>query len=272
LRIHCLYRDFFLFLKMMNLEKDKWRSFKRHYYDKHSQFLSQVWLKYQGLTARRLRSLVRSIEKSSYEKVENLLKVYDIEENTKEVILRCKDLLHYPDLCNIYLYIGFLSPVPFVMRYHNSWVICVGLDQFAGFDSYPVVLSYQFCHYIQCIRKKEPEKDLLHSLIQEGIAVYFSKQAYPGYDEHLYLFLSEHAYRWLKDHCDEIVKKAIRGVIDSDLFYPGSPSEAFHSGPFVGYRIVTEWIRKSGETRVETLIESTDRIGEAAGMKQNSAV
>lgn len=277
MKIHCLYRDFFLFLKMMNLDKDRWRSFKRLYYEKHRNFLSRVWIEYQGFSVKDIRNFVLSIKKKNYEKIENLLKVYDIEESTKETILRCKNLLHYPDICNIYLFIGFESPATFILRYRKTPVICVAIEraleralgqsigQLASFRLYPVLLSHRFCHYTQRIRKGESDGTVLGKLIREGIAVYFARQAYPGYDDPVYSFLPEDAYSYLEAHREEIYKKALRGGKSFDLFSFGTDSIC-HAASYIGYWILKDYILNTGEERVEKLIESEDRIRETAGV------
>lgn len=277
MKIHCLYRDFFLFLKMMNLDKDRWRSFKRLYYEKNRDFLSRVWIEYQDFSVKDIRNFVLSIKKKNYENIENLLKVYDIEENTKEIILRCKNLLHYPDICNIHLFIGFESPATFILRYRKTPVICValeralewalgrGIGQFASFRLFPVLLSHRFCHYTQRIRKGESDGTVLGSLIREGLAVYFARQAYPGYDDPVYSFLSKDAYSYLEEHREEVYKRALRGGNDFDLFSFGTDSIC-HAASYIGYWILTDYIRNTGEERVEKLIESEDLIREATGV------
>jgi hypothetical protein len=265
LTAHCLYRDFFLFLKMMNLERDRWKTFRRLYYEKHREFLSRVWIGYHGLTVKSIRKRVLSIEKEDYEKIESLLKVYDIEENTKEVILHCRDLLHYPDFCNIYLFIGFMGPATCILRYRSSPVICIALEQFEHFRFYPVVLSRRFCHYIQWIRRGEPDGGVLERLIREGLAVFFSRQAFPGFDDTVYLSLSEDAHRYLEDHQEEVYNRVLRGGHDFDIFSFGEAPDSFHAAPYFGYTILLDYIRQTGEKRTERLIESMDRIKEAAG-------
>ena len=262
---------------MMNLEKDRWGSFKRLYYEKHRDFLSRVWIEYQDFSVKDIRNFVLSIKKKNYENIENLLKVYDIEENTKEIILRCKDLLHYPDICNIYLFIGFEGPATFILRYRKTPVICVvieralerdvgrGIGQFASFRFFPVLLGHRFCHYTQRIRKGESDGTVLGSLIREGLAVYFARQAYPDYDDHVYSFLSKDAYSYLEGHFEEVYEKALRGGNDFDVFSFGADSSC-HAASYIGYRILSDYIRNTGEERVEKLIESEDLIRETAGV------
>jgi AraC-like DNA-binding protein len=267
LKIHCLYRDFFLFIKMMNLEKDRWKAYKRLYYNKHSDLLSEVWLRYQGYTMKDIKKLVLLIEKADYEAVENSLKIYDIEENTKEIVLRCKDLLHHQDLCNIYLFIGFSSPEAFILKYKKKYVICIGLDNFRSFHTYPVLLSHWFCNYILSIRNGGASENAQERLIKDGISVYFSKLAYPGYEECDYLFLTEDAYRYLKKHSEEIIEKTVNKGQDNDLFYEDTAHIAYHAGPYIGYTIVMDYINRTGSKRIEQLMDRMSDILQTAVAK-----
>jgi hypothetical protein len=267
LRIHCLYRDFFLFLKMMNLEKDRWSAYRRLYYNKHSDVLSEVWFKYQGYTMNQIRKLVLCIKKADYRVIENILKIYDIEENTKEIILRCKDLLHHQDLCNIYLFIGFSSPEAFLLKYKKKYVICIGLDTFKSFHLYPVLLSHWFCTYFQRINNKRINWKAENKLISDGISVYFSKLAYPGFKEHDYFFLKEEAYSYLKSHSDEIFLKTMTRGHDNDIFYEDAEHNMYHAGPYIGFTIVTDYINRTGLKEIEQLIDHMSDIRETAAVK-----
>ena len=246
----------------MNLEKDKWKAYKALYYDKHSELLSEVWLHYQGYTMKEIKKLALLIEKADYEAVENLLKVYDIEDNTKEIILRCKDLLHHQDLCSIYLFIGFSSPEAFILKYKKKYVICVGLENFKSFHSYPVLLSYWFCNYVLSIRNSMFNGKTSKKLIRDGISVYFSKLAYPGYKECDYLFLKEEAYNYLKTHSEEIIqKKVIKAQYDA-LYYEDNEHNIYNTGPFLGYSLVVDYINQTGFNKLDQLLEHMNDIQE----------
>lgn len=268
MRIHCLYRDYFLFLKMINLEKDRWRTFRRLYFDKHEEFLAFALRRCRGLAQTGLKKRISTVSKGHYEKLEGLLKVYDIEEHTKEIVLRCKNLLHYPDICNLFIFIGFGGPAVFVMRYKTRPVICVDLervpDETDNFHSYPVLLSHRFCRYIQQVRRADGDKSVLGRLILEGIAVHFSRQAYPGHPDRVYLSLPEKARVWLDEHHEEVYETALKGGRDADLFSYHPGDKPCRAASYLGYRIVRNFVGETGEPSTSRLIERIDHIKEAA--------
>ncbi|MBN2323647.1 MAG: hypothetical protein JXQ30_07930 [Spirochaetes bacterium] len=268
MRIQCLYRDFFLFLKMMNLEKDHWRTFRRLYYDRHEEFLSSALRQCGDMTLKSLKKRITSIQKRHYQKLEALIKVYDIEDHTKEIVQRCKDLLHYQASCNLFIFVGFGGPASFVMQYKTKPVICIDLERVPGetgdFRYYPVLLSHLFCRYIQEVRTKEAAKTPLRRLISSGISVHFSRQAYPGYDDRIYLFLPEEARTWLDEHHEDVYSAVMKGGRDADLFAYGPKKKPGRAAPYLGYKIVGDYVRETGEQSTSLLIEQAERIEEAA--------
>lgn len=261
MKIHCLYRDFFIFLKMMNLARDKWQAFKRYYFEKHRDFLSAVWFSYQGYTVKNIRERVRMINKGDYADLESQLKLYDIEENTRQAIIHSRSLLLHPGLCEVYIYIGFFSPDSFVIPYGNSYVICVGLERFHSFRYYPILLSHEFCHFIQNSINGNGEDNLISRLVREGISVYFSKIAYPGKKDYTYFFLKAGTYNFLNSHYRDILKKIHEGEFNScDLFYGNTGDLPPRSGYYLGYRIVLDFIEKTGERSIDYLIKNFHSI------------
>jgi len=253
---------------MMNLEKDRWRTFRRLYYDRHEKFLASALRRCRGMTLTSLKKRISAISKGHYEKLEGLLKVYDIEEHTKEIVLRCKNLLHYSEPCNIFIFIGFGGPASFVMRYNTGPVICIDLERMPeetdNFRYYPVLLSHHFCRYIQQDQTNNREKTALDRLILEGIAVHFSRQAYPGHPDRVYLFLPEDARVWLDEHHEEVYAAVLKGGCDADLFSYGPGSKPCPAASYLGYRIVGDYVRETGEQSTSRLIERMDCIKEAA--------
>jgi hypothetical protein len=260
-KIHCLYRDFFVFLRMVNLESDRWAAFKRYYFGKHSSFLSHVWYEYQEYSPANIRERVAMLKKEDYAQIENQLKILDVEDITREVIQHCKGLLHDPDPCNVYLFIGFFSPDGFVTRYREHHVICVGLERFRSFRDYELLLAHEYCHYILNKRGGEAAESLTRRIIREGIAVYFSKIAYPGKTEERYLFLTREVVHWLKNRYESILKLVREGRLrPGDLFGPQSENLPPRSGYYVGYRLVEEFMRKTGISDIQFLIKDENQI------------
>jgi uncharacterized protein YjaZ len=260
-QIHCLYRDFFVFLRMVNLESDHWGSFRRYYFDKHRDFLSYIWFDYQGFSQRNIRERVDMVKKEDYAQVESELKLFDIEERTREVIQHCKSLLGDPASCNVYLFIGFFSPDAFVVEYGNSHVICVGLERFRTFRNYSVLLSHEYCHYLFNRRRGDTGGSPVRRLIREGVAVYFSMLAYPGRAQTDYFFLSEDRLRYLQENAETILSHVREGVIDEkELFGPESKTLPPRTGYYLGYRLVEEFMHRTDVRDMEFLLREENQI------------
>jgi hypothetical protein len=260
-KIHCLYRDFFLFLRMINLEGDRWSAFKRYYFGKHRGFLSHVWYEYQSFTPANIRERVGSLRKEDYAHIENELKIFDIEEQAREVVQHCKDLLHEPDPCDVYIFIGFFSPDGFVTRYRGRHVICIGLERFYSFRDFDILLSHEYCHYILNKRGEADDGNTLKRTIREGIAVYFSRSAYPGRGDERYLFLSRERVDRLRDMYDELLKDIRKGVLNgAQLFGPESGDLPPRAGYYIGYRLVDDFVRKTGVHDMQFLIKEENQI------------
>ncbi len=261
MKIHCLYRDFFVFLRMINLEKDVWNAFKRYYYEKHADFLSHLWHSYQGYTTRNIRERAVMIKKEDYADIENLLKIYDIEEKTREILMHCKSIYFDRDRCNVYILIGFFSPDAFVLRYKGSFVICVGLERFHDFKHYDILLAHEYFHYIQNKVHGSISEPLVLQLIREGICVHFSRIAYPGRKEHEYLFLTEQAFADAEGSYETIRKKLrSRKISREKLFSAASGELTPRSGYYVGYRLVSEFIAKRDRAHPAALLGKEKQI------------
>jgi len=261
LNIHCYYRDFFLFLKMMNLEKDPWRAFRRYYFDRYRDYFSCLWFEYQGYTLKNIRERVLSIRKEDYSDVEEALKLYDIEESTRETLVHLRSILHYHEVCNIYLFIGFFSPDMFVMKFGGDYVICCGLERFHNFKNYPLLLSHEFCHFVHKKLHGEEEDTLSARLVNEGLSVYFSSVAFPGLRPYQYLFMKRANYNTLEEKYPCIRKAILNGEIkDDDLFHGASDKFPPRTGYFIGYKMVLEFVNRRGIKDTEKLIEKCREI------------
>ncbi len=260
-KIRCLYRDFFLFLRMINLESDRWAAFKRYYFGKHRGFLSHIWYEYQNFTPGNIRERVAALKREDYAQIENELKLFDIEEHSREVVQHCNDLLHEPELCSVYLFIGFFSPDGFVTRYHGSYVICIGLERFRNFRDFDILLSHEYCHYILNKRGGECSESLARRVVREGIAVYFSRLAYPGRADERYLFLSKERVYRLHDMYESILENIRKGELNAvQLFGPESDTLPPRTGYYVGFRLVDDFIRKTGVSDIQFLIKDENQI------------
>ena len=247
MKIHCLYRDFFLFLKAIEIEESKWHCFKEYYFSKYRDFLSIVWYKLQGFTQKNIKERVNSIRKEDYSDLEAGLKVYDIEDNTRKIIDSCRKILYFPEICNIYLFIGFFSPDAFVFKFGKKFVIAVGLERFHDFRNYPVLLAHEYCHYVQDMMLGESQKSVKDRILREGISIYFSSLVYPNKKPWEYLFIDREKYYQLEEKYSYYIdilkhggfenKDIFHGIthVDNDSFYP-------RIGYFIGYKLIKDFV------------------------------
>jgi hypothetical protein len=265
MKVHCPYRDFFLFLRVLDLEGDPWRAFRRYYFDPHREFLSAVWFDHQGFTRKQIRERAAAIRKSHYAHLESALKLFDIEEETRAAIMHCKRVYYHPGRCNVYLFIGFFSPDAFVLRHGGEAVICVGLERFRDFSRYPLLLAHEYFHYVQKQEELPPaassalerQRAVLDALVEEGLCVYFSMLAYPGGKEHEYCFLSEQRRRELDERFPDIHELFMREKPDLQQLFT-SHQEKFpgRSGYYLGYRLVSAYAERTGTRDPGALLRS----------------
>lgn len=238
-------------------KKNKWPAFSRHYFGRYREFLENVWFCSQGYTLKNIRERVAVIKKTDYDPLQDELKFYDIEANTEKIVQHCFSLLGYPETPTVYLFIGFFSPDAFVLKRGDDYVVCVGLERFRSFRHYPVLLAHELCHYVQNKRLGETGTNILERIIREGISVYFSKLAYPGRMENHYLFMKRGACNFLQEGYKEIRKKILNiEELTEDIFHGLSGSFPPRAGYYIGYRLVQEFMEKTGESDFEYLIEN----------------
>jgi len=262
-KIHCLYRDFFIFLRMMHMEGDQWTSFRHYYFDRHRDFLSAVWFGYQGFTERNIRERVRSVRKEDYADIENQLKIYDIEGHTREIILHCRSILHDPLPCPVYLFIGFFSPDGFVLSYGGDQAVCIGLERFHDFRDYDLLLSHEYCHVVMNRRFGAGGETIKRKLVREGLAVYFSTLVYPGRKANRYLFLDEDRFRMMENDRKlmEEVREAGEGeAARRELFSGAGKRFPPRAGYYAGYRLVLDFIRKTNVRDIDFLLRDRNQI------------
>jgi hypothetical protein len=259
--IFSLYRDFFCFTRSMQDRGDTWRLFVRHYYGKHRDFLSRVWFDAQGFTEQNIMDRVKHIKPGDYAWLQGALELYDLERSSADTLSRCEELFSEGGHCDIYLFIGFFSPDAFVIEYHGDSVICVGLERYRRFRHYPLLLAHEFLHCVINRRFGQGNGGLRSRLVREGLAVYFSKLAVPGRRENEYLFLRTGAYNDLKKE-ERAIREKLRkeGELVGDIFHGQNRELPNRTGYYIGYRMVEDFIQRTGETDLARLLDHSDRI------------
>jgi len=251
----------------MEIEESKWNSFKKYYFSKYKDFLSIVWYKLQGYTSKNIKERVNSIKKDDYSDLEAELKLYDIEDNTRKIINDCREVLYFPEVCNLYLFIGFFSPDAFVFKFKNHFVIAVGLERFHNFDNYAVLLAHEYCHYIQNMLIGEGKGNIKDRILREGISVYFSEIVYPDKKPWEYLFISRKKYYELQERYEYYLKMLNSGEFKNiDLFHGiiNDPNVVFYprAGYYIGYRLVKDYVKSLTYKNIDLIkiIKERDKI------------
>lgn len=267
MKIHCLYRDFFLFLKALEIEENRWHCFNEYYFSKYRDFLSAVWYKLQGYTKKNIKERVFAIKRSDYSDLEAELKLYDIEDNSRRIINKCREFLYYPEICNIYLFIGFFSPDAFVFRFKDNFVIAVGLERFHNFKNYPILLAHEYCHYIQNMINEDTSGKVKDRIIREGISVCFSEAVYSGKEPWEYLFIKRENYYQLEEKYQYYLELLEKGDFeDTDIFHgfiDNQDNSVYpRAGYFIGYKIVKNYIERDSGKNLSKKIDFMKLIRE----------
>lgn len=275
--VYCLYPDFFAFLDTLSAEREdekrRWESFERMYLGRHRDVLSTLWFECQTYSGENIRERVRAIRGGDYGELRSALDQYDLPGSTDAILERCAGLAGSAP-ADVYLLIGFFSPDAFVADFMGTPSICVGLERFRTFRHYPVLLSHEYCHLLLARQRDVAGVGVADRAVREGLAVYFSRLAFPGEREHSYLFMKERTFRELLARypgTKEIVEELRRCREDgNDLFHgqwgtssprgivsPGAwvPDDLPpRAGYFFGYILVREYVERTGLRGPDELI------------------
>jgi len=262
--VHCLYPDFFRFLDTLGEEGEqqpsRWDRFERLYFGKHAEILSNLWFECQTYSRDNIRERVSAVKREDYGELASALLRYDLPGATEAVLERCAGLAG-PVPADVYLLVGFFSPDAFVADFGGRPSFCVGLERFRTFRHYPVLLSHEYCHLLAARRQGRPAEDVVQRAVGEGLAVYFSRLAFPDEREHACLFMEERRFRDLlsrypgaREAAEELGKRRESG---------GEP----RTGYFLGYMLVREYVEKTGIRSIEELIERRGDISVDFGLR-----
>jgi hypothetical protein len=272
--VHCLYPDFFRFLDGINDEGERegrrWESFERMYFGRHSDILSTLWFECQTYSRENIRERVLAVKRGDYGELRSALFHYDLPGNTGAVLARCEGLTG-PVAADVYLLVGFFTPDAFVADFRGKPSICVGLERFRTFMHYPVLLSHEYCHLLMALRKGRPGGDVADRAVREGLAVYFSRLAFPGESEHSCLFMKERGFRELlarypsaREAAEELGRCRESGGGLFDWQWAPNPPRA---GYFFGYMLVREYVERTGLRDIRELIGRSEDISVDFGLR-----
>lgn len=287
--VHCLYPDFFRFLDTLDdergNERNRWESFERMYFGRHSDILSTLWFECQTYSRENIRERVLAVRRGDYGELRSALLGYDLPGNTETALARCEGL-GGSVAADVYLLVGFFSPDAFVADFRGKPSICVGLERFRTFRHYPVLLSHEYCHLLIAQRNVRPSGGAAARAVREGLAVYFSRLAFPGEREHSYLFMKERSYWELlvrypgaREAAEELRRSResregiFRGRWELDpprgRSSPETESQRAlppRAGYFFGYMLVRDYVERTGIWEIGDLIGRCEDISVDFGL------
>jgi hypothetical protein len=175
--INPAYRDFIKALDAIERGVEAWAAYEQFYFAPHRQVLEAYWRQCWGADDERMREMVREIRPGDYRALRQAVDSVEIERLAEGALRRCAALVDLPEP-QVDLLVGRFSPDAFLFKVEGAWHIGIGLERFAHFASLPLYTAHEYGHYAR--RLLAPELATLGDfLVAEGIAIAFSRAAYP---------------------------------------------------------------------------------------------
>jgi len=264
---HLLAPDFFEFLDQLVLEPavDPWEHYRRGYLDRHPDFLRAWWAQCFGRPEEEWADRVRGVRPEHYVLLRELVTQVDLEKMWDDTWAACRKVLPDSPEPEVYFMVGFFSPDAFVIKVGEDWRIGVGLERFWDFSRLSVLLAHECCHWFRRRRGLGGATTLGERLVEEGMAVGFSRRARPErpLPQHLLMPTSQFntLQRYETELCEQIepdLSSADPEVIQRALY--GLPrrraqrsSVSSRAGVYLGWRLVEEFAARSQRQWAEVL-------------------
>ena len=240
--MHPLYLDFLKFLDQME-ENDPWPPYERLYLKPHEKFLMAYWKHFDHFDLSQITDRVRQIKKGDYGHLRSLIQSQDPAVLAGEALEQCQKVFPQEPEPPVYLFVGFFSADGVTVEVDKSPSIALGLERFQDFRDLPLLVSHEYCHCAQqtLLRNIFPagERNLLFTIISEGLSILFSQLVYPEVPLHRHLFLSPERLRWCQENQEVLLELAGADLSSSKLvsilFGPGDPRAGLP--PRLGYFI-----------------------------------
>jgi hypothetical protein len=198
-RVNRLYLDFFLFLDDLERGADSWQAYCERYLRKHENILRSYWQQVFGLPDAQWKARVELVQPSHYAQLRELVQQADLPALVREALGRCLAVPPRSEAPPVSLLVGFFSPEAFLFRVEAEWHIGIGLERYRDFQLLPVFIAHEYGHWL---RRSHVERNdtVAEKLVAEGIAVAFSRSAYPEKLLAAHLGVSPGRLRWWQDH------------------------------------------------------------------------
>jgi hypothetical protein len=204
-RVNLLYPDFFLFLEDLQRGADAWHAYCEHYLQKHERILRDYWQQVLGLPESEWKARVERVQPSHYAHLRELVQKTDLQAIVGEALGRCLAVCP-PSLIQgrreapaVSLLVGFFSPDAFLFQVQGEWHIGIGLERYRDFELLPILVAHEYGHWLRRLSVKNNET-VAEKLVGEGVAVAFSRAAYPEKPLAAHLRVSPGRLRWWQDH------------------------------------------------------------------------
>ncbi len=244
--VKALYKDFLRFLDSLP-EDDPWPVYEKVYLQPHEDFFRAYWKNFPQLSRDELARRVRDIKKEDYGHLCSLMHAEDPESLTQEALRRCQKILPLDPEPPVYLFVGFFSADGVTIEVAGAPAVAIGMERFHDFKDLPLLVAHEYGHCTQRIHLQEffPKKrNLLFSIIGEGLAVLFSEAAFPEIPLHRHLYLTPERWQWAKENRDVVLDLATPDLASDRLipvlFGPGDANAGLP--PRLGYFVAREML------------------------------
>ncbi len=245
--IHPLYLDFFKFLDRLD-EDDPWALYQSLYLKPHEKFLRAYWANFDHFDDSQIAGRVRRIKKGDYGQLRALVREEDPAALAAGALDRCRRVFPEGAPPPVVLFVGFFSADGITVEIDGVPSIAVGLERFRDFKDLPLLVSHEYAHCAQrrLLRDFFPagERNLLYTVIGEGLSILFSQVVYPEIPLHRHLFIAPERLQWCRDHQETLLELAGADLNSAKLvpilFGPGDPLAGLP--PRIGYFIAREML------------------------------
>lgn len=245
--VHPLYMDFFKFLDQMR-DNDPWPSYERLYLNPHEEFLLAYWKNFDHFDLGQIADRVRQIKREDYGQLRSLIRTQEPRILVGEAMERCRRVFPREPEPPVYLFVGFFSADGVTLEVKGSPSIALGLERFRDWKDLPLLVSHEYCHCAQhsLLKKNFPpgERNLLFTVIAEGLSVLFTQLVYPEAPLHRHLFLTPERLQFCEENRETLLELAGADLASAKLvpifFGPGDPKAGLP--PRLGYFIAREML------------------------------
>jgi hypothetical protein len=266
--INILYPAFFLFLDDLVKGAEAWNAYCERYLQKHEQILRDYWQQVLGLPEAEWRARVERIQPSHYAHLRELVQKTDLQALATEALGRCLAVSPRLEAPPVSLLVGFFSPDAFLFQVQGEWHIGIGLERYRDFELLPIFVAHEYGHWLRRLYVERKET-VAEKLAAEGVAVAFSRSAYPEKPFAAHLRVSPRRLRWWQDHASLLWQRLMPHLnartdrmVREWFASPARDSEGervfARAAGYLGYSAVSAYAASKGLSPTDSEIVSAD--------------